>query len=123
LKNFIKNKKMQKETIQNEHLIIQRYIDVLIHSDKDLFLYTTFSDPETAKKTIFYAAWQFVKDKHDTAEIEITPKDAYQSYTYDLRKIKFTGKSPIVTELKFKDWCRKHRGTINNILEILSIFF
>lgn len=114
---------MQKETIQNEHLIVQRYIDALLKNEKDAFYHSTFSDIETAKKTIFYACWQFIKEKHENENITIEPSEPYQSYRYNLSKLKFTGKNPVITELKFKDWCRAHRGTINNILEILSIFF
>lgn len=110
---------MEKSTIQNEHLIIQKYIDMLLKSSGEILNFSTFLNIDTAKKAIYYSVWTLFKEKHDSENIVIEPKNSYLSYRYDLSKLKFTGINPVVTELSIKDWFRKHRWEMNALIALI----
>jgi hypothetical protein len=110
---------MESTTIQNEHLIVQRLIDGLLKGNKEKFKRTTFASPEIAKKTIYFAVWEYLQEMQSGSVI-LTPSERYQMYRYDLNKIEFTGKNPVVTELKFKKWCKDNAYWIIPLLSLLA---
>jgi len=110
---------MESTTIQNEHLIVQRLIDGLLKGQKDKFKRTTFESPEIAKKTIYFSVWEYLQGTQGGSVI-LTPSESYQMYRYDLNQIEFTGKNPVVTELKFKKWCKDNAYWIIPLLSMLA---